>query len=265
MNFHSTHGDGLPVWRREPRLAKALAASAVLHLVLLWPAAVPRPKLQIAQPLAAELRPVAAVAAPAVAVAEQPPVSRVPAAPTEPRKTATAPQRPRSVRAERPPVIAAAEPQPQAAPPVQAEASRQQPAGDDDGAGTGAVAPARMGDSGTALVSSGSGLPAAGVDPQALVEYRFALVRSAAPRYPPLARERGWSGRVEVRLTVAEDGRPREASITRSAGYALLDEEARSTIALAASRAPLPMSLRGRAFVLEVPVIFRIEDAGAAD
>jgi protein TonB len=263
MNFHSTHGDGLPVWRREPRLVKALAASAVLHLVLLWPAAVPRPKLQIAQPLAAELRPVAAVAAPAVAVAEQLPVSRVPEAVTRPRKTATAPQRPRSERAERPPVIAAAEPQPQATPPVRAEAP--QPPGDDDGAGTGAVAPARMGDSGTALVSSGSGLPAAGVDPQALVEYRFALVRSAAPRYPPLARERGWSGRVEVRLTVAEDGRPREASITRSAGYALLDEEARSTIAVAASRAPLPMSLRGRAFVLEVPVIFRIEDAGAAD
>ena len=265
MNFHSTDPDGLPAWRREPRLFKALAASALLHLVLLWPAAYPRPKLQLAQPLAAQLRPVAEAGAP-VAPAGQPPAApdASDAAPRPP-KAAAARTRARSGHGERPPLLASAEPPAQAPAPARPETPGEPPTGGAEPAGTGAVASAAMGDAGSARISSASDSPAAGVDPQALVEYRFALRRSAAPRYPLLARERGWSGRVEVRVTVAEDGRPRDVSVARSAGHQLLDEEARSTIALAAARAPLPGSLRGHAFAVDVPVIFELRDSAESN
>jgi len=268
MNFHSTDPDGLPAWRRQPRLFKALAASALLHLILLWPAAYPRPKLQLAQPLAAQLRPVAEAGAPVapVAAAGQPSVApdASDAAPRSPKATAT-PDRPRSGRGERPRVLASAEPPAQAPAPARPESPDEPPAAGAAQVGTGAVASAAMGDAGSARISSASDSPAAGVDPQALVEYRFALRRSAAPRYPLLARERGWSGRVEVRVTVAEDGRPRDVSVARSAGHRLLDEEARSTIALAAARAPLPGSLRGHAFAVDVPVIFELRDSAESN
>jgi protein TonB len=267
MNFHSTDPDGLPAWRRDPRLFKALAASVVLHLVLLWPAAYPRPKLQLAQPLAAQLRPVAEAGVPVAAASQPAAAPSVPeVAPSSP-KASTAQDRARSGRGERPRVLASAEsPAPAPVPaPARPEPPDEPPAAGAAQVGTGAVASAAMGDAGSARISSASDSPAAGVDPQALVEYRFALRRSAAPRYPLLARERGWSGRVEVRVTVAEDGRPRDVSVARSAGHRLLDEEARSTIALAAARAPLPGSLRGHAFAVDVPVIFELRDSAESN
>lgn len=46
------------------------------------------------------------------------------------------------------------------------------------------------------------------------------------PRYPDLARERGWEGRVELRVTTGPDGRVMGAILSRSSGYAVLDDSA---------------------------------------
>jgi len=46
------------------------------------------------------------------------------------------------------------------------------------------------------------------------------------PRYPPLARRRGWEGTAIVRVRVASDGSVRAAELHKSSGYETLDREA---------------------------------------
>ncbi len=46
------------------------------------------------------------------------------------------------------------------------------------------------------------------------------------PKYPRLARVRGWEGVVEVRITVAADGRVTDVQIETSSGHTLLDDSA---------------------------------------
>jgi outer membrane biosynthesis protein TonB len=54
--------------------------------------------------------------------------------------------------------------------------------------------------------------------------------------------------------------------VARSRGYAVLDEAARTMISQSAELTPLPVELRGKAFSLELPVLFNIADevAGSA-
>ncbi len=55
---------------------------------------------------------------------------------------------------------------------------------------------------------------------------RLAHDKQAPPRYPPLARRRGWEGTAIVRLRVASDGSVRAAQLHTSSGYETLDREA---------------------------------------
>lgn len=106
-----------------------------------------------------------------------------------------------------------------------------------------------------------NGSAAAGIDPQALTAYIFALKHATAKDYyPEYARERGWSGEARLRVTVAENGRLREVALLRSSGYRLLDREAKRLIANAAKRATIPDSLRGREFPVELAVLFGLTD-----
>ena len=75
-------------------------------------------------------------------------------------------------------------------------------------------------------------------------------------RYPAQAMEKGWQGRVEIRLTVGANGVLQTAVIKTSSGYQLLDDTALDMIRKARPLTPLPQGLRGREFVVDVPVIF---------
>jgi len=94
-----------------------------------------------------------------------------------------------------------------------------------------------------------------------LRQYRIDLAGAARHfrSYPAIARSRGWEGEVEVGITVSAAGAS-AISLVRSSGHAVLDERAVEMLAQAAARTPLPEDLRGREFVVRVPIRFSLEE-----
>ncbi len=81
-------------------------------------------------------------------------------------------------------------------------------------------------------------------------DQRAYCVYCPEPRYPLIARARGWQGTVDVGLLVLADGSVDTAGVRRSSGYGALD---RAAIAVARqsrftppAAAGLPTPLRGR-------------------
>jgi len=98
------------------------------------------------------------------------------------------------------------------------------------------------------------------VDPSLFDAYRLALINAARryKRYPPVAMERGWEGRVEIRVVVDANGTIKNALVKTSSRYQVLDEQALNMVKKAfndlAQAAP-----RGREFTLDVPVVFELK------
>jgi periplasmic protein TonB len=100
------------------------------------------------------------------------------------------------------------------------------------------------------------------LDASLLEAYRLALIDAAKRyrRYPVQAMERGWEGRVEIRVVVDANGTIKSALVKSSSRYQVLDDQAldmvrRAFNALAQVR-PVP---RGREFTVDVPVIFELQ------
>ena len=102
-------------------------------------------------------------------------------------------------------------------------------------------------------------LPSPQFDPGELARYRLEIIAAARQfrRYPPVARENGWQGRAEVRVSF-DGARQPALAISRSSGYPVLDRQAVETLSNAL--APLPAMLLGRSFELDFPVVFSLED-----
>ena len=105
--------------------------------------------------------------------------------------------------------------------------------------------------------------PQSGPVPETLSrdQYRVQLIDEARrhKRYPPLARENNWQGGVLVGVTVGANGR---ASVTLkgSSGYDVLDRQALDMFRQAARAVPVPPTLRGKEFALEVRAVYGLED-----
>jgi protein TonB len=104
--------------------------------------------------------------------------------------------------------------------------------------------------------------PSAPPDPApaaVLVRARPDYLNNPPPRYPRLARERGWEGTVLLRIEVLPDGTVGAIEVARSSNHRILDE----TAADAARRWRFTPARLGdetvRSFV-EVPVTFRLID-----
>ncbi len=79
-----------------------------------------------------------------------------------------------------------------------------------------------------------------------------------APRYPSVARRRGYEGVVVLEVWVTREGRAGQVEILRSSGYAILDRRAASTVQkwlfTPALQGDEPLAMR-----VEVPVEFRLQ------
>lgn len=212
-------------------LLPALALSIALHGLMLWPEALPRLALQAGRPLTATLRAAPAAESPAATAvekaAEKPAPGRVVAA-----HAAPAPNLPPS-------------------------------AGEGGSASGAAVAGPLATDSGAESRNPAArpGEPAS-PDADGLRAYRIVLAREARAHrhYPPLARERGWTGTAEVSVDVSREGQARQILLARSSGHEILDREAVNMMSRAAAAAALPDSLRGREFAVRLPVVFDLDD-----
>lgn len=206
-----------------------------MHMLLLWPDVLPRSAQEGGQPLQATLRAAAVVSpqAQAVVPARQETIHPAAKPMPAPRLASLAP--PSAVAQTALPSPGSAPDQPSVPSPVVASAAEGH-----------VLAP-------EAGIVEGDGLRA----------YRIGLAREARAHrsYPPLARERGWSGTAEVRIDVSPEGRARQVQLARSSGHEVLDREALHMMSRAAAAASLPESLRGRAFAVSLPVVFDLRDA----
>jgi protein TonB len=107
-----------------------------------------------------------------------------------------------------------------------------------------------------------AGSPPEALDPSLLEAYRLALIDAARryKRYPAQAMERGWEGRVEIRVVVGANGTIKSALVKRSSRYQILDEQALDMVRRAFNALdqvqPVP---RGREFTVDVPVVFELQ------
>jgi len=240
-------------------LAPALAASIALHAALLagLPEVWTRSDPSAAPPLTAWLAPgvqPVPIAAPAPTAVPKPAVKPAP----RPRSAGTAKPAPR-VR-EVAPAIERDVPAEADAPTIQAlPAERVSVA-----ASASALAP-QTGPA-PAPVATPVAPPApvgeAPPDRGSLAQYRLALIGAASRHkpYPPRAIDRGWQGRVVLRLVIGADGALARARVQRSSGHDVLDHQALEMFRKAHAVTPIPPALRNREFPLEVAVAYELKD-----
>lgn len=103
---------------------------------------------------------------------------------------------------------------------------------------------------------------ASGPDPGAIARFRLELMELARrhKKYPRIAQDNNWQGRVELRIMIAEDGAIASLVVKKGAGHGVLDDEAQAMLRTAKSKATIPPGLRGQAFALEIAVDFFLKD-----
>ena len=99
-------------------------------------------------------------------------------------------------------------------------------------------------------------------DAGTLDQYKLALIIASRryKRYPAIALEKGWQGRVEVHMVIGANGMIASASIKTGSGHDILDNQALDMLKKGNTTVPIPASLRGREFSIDIPVIFNLEN-----
>jgi len=100
------------------------------------------------------------------------------------------------------------------------------------------------------------------VDSGTLDVYRRALIVATRryKRYPAIAMEKGWQGKVEVHMVIGANGMLARASIKTSSGHEVLDNQAVRMLKKGKTTVQIPPGLRGREFSVDVPVIFSLDN-----
>jgi len=134
------------------------------------------------------------------------------------------------------------------------------PAASPAGSASGASA-VRSVDAQPAAASPAAARAGSDADTGTLAQYRLALIGAARryKRYPAQAMDKGWQGKVEVRLVVGANGATKSSLVKASSGYEILDNQALDMVKKAKPLAPIPAALRGREFTVDIPVIFDLQ------
>jgi protein TonB len=243
-------------------LVLCVLVSLALHaLALLVPGL--RPGAPAPAPVSARI--LTATFAPRIAAGEpRPPdaTKRVEPDPVRPKPEAQPqPQTPRSVISTPLPGPGPAVPRAAevaTAPALPAEPSAAAPSGS-----ASAASAARAAEAPPAAASPGAGTTRSGSDADTgtLDQYRLALIVAARryKRYPAQAMDKGWQGKVEIRLVVGANGTIQSSLVKASSGYEILDNQALDMVKKAKPLTQIPAALRGREFTVDIPVIFDLQ------
>lgn len=253
-----------PPVAHERALLWCLLASLGLHaLVLLGlsPGGRSAPPAATLLVLTARLGPVAVATSPAAPQPARPEASSAPRPVLA--KPALAPA-PGLQRAEPPePARSAA---PETAPSAPA-ASASAPAASASAAASAAPAETRPAAQAPAAVPSveASAKSGSDADTGTLDQYRLALIVATRryKRYPAIAMEKGWQGRVEVHMVIGANGMLASVTIKSSSGHEVLDSQALDMLRKGKTTVQIPASLRGREFAIDVPVVFSLDNPNA--
>lgn len=234
-----------------------LLASIALHalvLLVLSSGGAPAPPAKTLLVLTARLVPLAApTPAPQPPHPEPAPAPR--AVPTKPAAVPTRTPASAAVPQKSAPAEPVTAPEPESAPTASGPAaSSPQPAA------PGAASQAR----------AAGGVPAAepaaksgdAVDAGTVEQYRLALIVATRryKRYPAIALEKGFQGRVEVHMVIGANGMVAGTSIKAGSGHEILDKQALDMLKKGKTTVPIPASLRGREFSVDVPVVFSLDN-----
>ncbi len=89
-------------------------------------------------------------------------------------------------------------------------------------------------------------------------DYRADYLDNPQPKYPMIARRKGWQGKVVLEVEVLADGSPGEIDVEQSSGRKVLDNAAMGAVQnwqfISASRAGLPITQR-----FLVPIVFNLK------
>lgn len=242
-------------------LALCMLASLALHAIALL-----LPGLRPGAPAPAATRVLTATFAPRVAA--PPSVPLVP----EVEKRAEAEPRPKPEARPLPeiprPVISTPSPGPVPAPAAPrvaevpaAQASAAEPSAPVPAASASRASAVRPAEAQPAAASPGAARSGSEADAGTLDQYRLALIGVARryKRYPAQAMDKGWQGRVEIRLVVGANGMIQSSLVKASSGYEILDNQALDMVKKAKPLTPIPAALRGREFTVDIPVIFDLQ------
>jgi protein TonB len=249
---------------RENRVVGLAAlASLVLHALLLasYPGFLDRKKPSpIPERLTARLVAPKPEPAPPAPRAEEPPKPQPPSPQTEsppkPQAKPAAKAAPAPKREPTPAPVQRAAPSPA---PAATVAQPAQPSADPAPVASTAPAPAVQ-----AKVAPHAAAPPPSPDEAGLIaRFRLDIIAQAKrfKRYPRLAMDNNWEGRTDVRIVFGADGKRISISIARSSGHETLDKQALDTLDKAF--VPVPAALRGKAFAVEIPVIYSLKDENA--
>ena len=241
-----------------------IAASIVIHSAVLWlvPGARQSSPASTVRVLTAHLGPSAQAPTPSQR-AEPPAVERPEKVPPKPEtKRAVEPPKPVLTRptpepsaprvAAEPPAPA---PAPQAAPQPSAPSVATAPPSTAPRAPEAQSPPPSSGPA-QATAKVGDASDAGTVD-----QYRLALMSAARKfkRYPSQAMEKGWTGKVEVRMVVGANGLIQNVVIKSGSGYEILDNQALKMVKDAKPWTVIPPGLKGREFTVDIPVVFDLQ------
>jgi protein TonB len=229
--------------------ALALLASLVLHLLVLYALPILKESIRApARPLTARLAKPAAEPA-RLEPAQQRPLQPPPPRPAPVEKTVRQAAAPEPVA--RAPVLSV-EPAQQAAEPVPGLPVVSPAPGPQVPHARADVAPA----------SAAAPAAASGPDPGSVARFRLELMEIARryKRYPRIAQDNNWEGRVDLRITIAETGSIASLTVKKGAGRTVLDDAALAMIRSAQAQAAIPPALRGKAFTLDIAVDFFLKE-----
>lgn len=217
----------------------------MLHGLVLWSVHPEMPVGEVARRLEATLRPAPVSPGPVPAAPEpKPPPPLRKESPVK-QEVLAAPQSPAAVRQE---------PLPRPASDSTPEAVRRSAPELPSSPAPSPVEASRGGDAPVSAPAASSD----GIQVDGIRQYRLSLAAQARKfkRYPARAMEAGMSGTTEVRVVVAPSGFPQDVSMAKTSGYDLLDQAALDMIRKAVPRTAIPEPLRGRSFVVSLPVVF---------
>ena len=78
-------------------------------------------------------------------------------------------------------------------------------------------------------------------------------------RYPAVAMEKGWQGKVEIRLLIGANGMIQATTVKTSSGHQILDDTALDMVKKAKPMTQIPSALRSKEFTIDIPVIFDLQ------
>jgi protein TonB len=244
--------------REQHALLFAVVASLALHAMVLLLAPGVKPKKYVPElpTLTAVLRGPPQLEAPAASAQPQPELQP----PNPPRPPPESRPKPETTKpkAQTPPQLTAPSSQP--APAVSAAESAESKPGPTAPAGPAVPAPTTV----AAAAPSATAARGETIDRDAAQRYvtQLATVAVKYQGLPRVALENGWDGVSEVKLTIGENGRIREAIVGTSSGHDVLDQRAIDIVRKSAPLTEITGGLRNKEFTVFIPIRFILPNKG---